>query len=105
MELEIIWAEFSEFQLDKIFEYYKKEANFDIALEIIEGILNEPEILRKNPFVGQKEPLLKERTIEYRYLVYKSFKIIYSVDEKNAKIKIADVFGTRQFPDKIKRKK
>lgn len=61
MELEIIWSEFSEFQLDKIFEYYEKEESLNVALEIIEAILNEPEILRKSPFVGQKEPLLKER--------------------------------------------
>ncbi len=86
----MVWI--SEFQLDGIFEYYEKEASLNIALEIIEGILNEPEILRKSPFVGQKEPFLKERKIEYRYLVYKSFKIIYSVDEKNAEIKIADIF-------------
>ena len=105
MDLEIIWSEFSEFQLDKIFEYYEREASLNVALEIIEGILTEPEILRKSPFVGQKEPLLKEREIEYRYLVYKSFKIIYSVDEKQREVKIADVFGTRQFPSKIKRSK
>ncbi|MGM0635889.1 MAG: type II toxin-antitoxin system RelE/ParE family toxin [Bacteroidota bacterium] len=105
MDYEIIWSELSESELDKIFEYYKKEASINIALEVIQGILVKPEILRQSPFVGQKEPLLKERETEYRYLVYKSFKIIYSVDEKNKEIKIADVFGTRQFPLKIKRAK
>lgn len=105
MDLEIIWSEFSEFQLDKIFEYYEREVSLNVALKIIEDILNEPEILRKSPFVGQKEPLLKEREIEYRYLVYKSFKIIYSVNETQKEVKIADVFETRQFPSKIKRSK
>ena len=105
MEYEVIWSEFSEFQLDEIFEYYENETSLSVAIEIIQGILNKPEILRKSPFIGQKEPLLKERKIEYRYLVLKSFKIIYSVDEKNAEIRVADVFDTRQFPEKIKRTK
>lgn len=103
--MEIIWSEFSEEQLDKIFEYYEKEASINTALKIIQDILSEPEILRNTPFIGQKEPLLKEREIEYRYLIYKSFKIIYSVDEKQKAVKIADVFDTRQFPPKMKRMK
>lgn len=103
MEFEIIWSEFSEFQIDKIFEYYQKEASLNVALKLVEGILNAPEVLRKSPFIGQKELLLQERKNEYRYLVFKSFKIIYTLDEENREIKIADIFGTRQFPLKIKK--
>lgn len=79
----------------------KKNASERVAIEIAQGLLNEPERLKKKPFIGQKEGLLKERKISYRYLVFKNYKIIYSVDEKNGFIKIADVFGTRQKPNKI----
>lgn len=53
--------------------------------------------------IGQVEELLKERQIEYRYLVFKNYKLIYSIDTKNELIKIAAVFDTRQYPLKLKR--
>jgi hypothetical protein len=59
----------------------------------------------KTPLIGQKEELLKQREIHYRYLIFKNYKLIYSVDMENGFIKIADVFDTRQNPPKIKRTK
>ncbi|HTO34621.1 MAG TPA: hypothetical protein VLZ72_00165 [Flavobacterium sp.] len=55
------------------------------------------------PFIGQEEELLKKRKIKYHYLVYKNYKLIYSVDEQKGFIKIADVFDTRQNPAKMNR--
>ena len=105
MKLEIIWSEFAETQLDEIYEYYKKEASTRIAKKLLKGIINEPKKLIKTPFIGQEEELLKQREIHYRYLVFKNYKLIYSVDTENGFIKIADVFDTRQNPPKIKRTK
>ncbi|MEQ8478044.1 type II toxin-antitoxin system RelE/ParE family toxin [Fulvivirga sp.] len=103
--MKTIWSEFAESQLDEIFEYYQGKVSPKIALELINGIINEPEKLAKSPYIGQEEELLKEREIEYRYLVYKNYKLIYSVDKTNGFIKIADVFDTRQNPPKLKRTK
>jgi len=55
--------------------------------------------------MGQTEFLLENRIIKYHYLVESNYKIIYSVDEENQLIKIADVFDTRQNPKKIDREK
>jgi|SRR5680860_1823482 len=101
MDLEVIWSDFAEKKLDDIFEYYEENAGNRIANEMIQSLINEPKRLEKDPFIGQKEELLKERKITYRYLIFKHYKIIYSVDEKHGFIKIADVFGTRQKPTKI----
>ena len=101
MKFEVVWAEFAEKQLDKIFLFYHDSAGREVAVKLVSEILLEPDRLKINPFVGQLEPLLKEKPISYRYLVYKSFKIIYSVDENEKQIKIADVFDTRQKPEKI----
>jgi plasmid stabilization system protein ParE len=103
MKLEIIWSEFAEFQLDDIFEYYKVSISF--AKKLLKEIINEPEKLINSPLIGQVEELLKGRSIEYRYLVLKNYKLIYSIDSKNKFIKIADVFGSRQYPEKLKRTK
>ena len=64
-----------------------------------------PENLVHNPRIGAKEGLLDSRVIEYRYIIVGNHKIIYSIDEQNCKIKIADVFDTRQNPIKISEEK
>ncbi|WP_194766777.1 type II toxin-antitoxin system RelE/ParE family toxin [Tamlana sp. I1] len=105
MNFKIIWSSFSETQLDEIFEYYEKKASLKVATKIVTGIIEESEKLIKASFIGQEEELLKERKVHYRYLVFKNYKLIYSVDEKKGFIKIADVFDTRQNPPKMKRTK
>lgn len=105
MDFKIIWSDFSETQIDEIYEYYEKKASSKVASKIVTGIIKESEKLIKSSFIGQEEELLKNREILYRYLVFKNYKVIYSVDKKNGFIKIADVFDTRQNPSKIKRTK
>lgn len=103
--MKIIWSEFAEIQLDEIFEYYKKNANINVAKKLVKGIISEPDKLIKSPLIGQKELFLKHREIEYRYLIFRNYKLIYSVDFEKEFIKIADVFDTRQNPIKLKRNK
>ncbi|MFC4632411.1 type II toxin-antitoxin system RelE/ParE family toxin [Dokdonia ponticola] len=105
MVLKIIWSAFAETQLNEIYTYYEKKASPRIARKIVRGIINEPKKLIKTPHIGQEEELLKQRKNQYRYLVFKNYKLIYSVDVENGFIKIADVFDTRQYPPKIKRTK
>ena len=105
MNFKIIWSDFSETQLDEVYEYYEKKASLKVATKIVTGIIKESEKLINASFIGQEEELLKDREIKYRYLVFKNYKVIYSVDEQNGFIKIADVFDTRQNPPKIKRTK
>ncbi|MUP47239.1 type II toxin-antitoxin system RelE/ParE family toxin [Gramella sp. BOM4] len=103
MKLEVIWSKFAERQLDEIFEYYYENASPGIARKLIQDLLKEPNRLKKDLKIGQIEEFLKDRKITYRYLLFKNYKIIYSIDTKNGFIKIADVFDTRQHPLKIKR--
>lgn len=105
MPFQIIWSQFAESQLDEIFEYYKKEASTRVAKKLLKAILSEPQKLINTPYLGQEEDLLKSREIQYRYILRKNYKLIYSVDKENSFIKIADVFDTRQNPPKIKRTK
>lgn len=103
--MKIIWSKFAETQLDEIYAYYEKEVNARVAKKIIIGIINESKKLIKSPLIGQEEELLKDRSIHYRYFVFKNYKLIYSVDDTNRLIKISDVFDTRQNPPKLKRTK
>lgn len=55
--------------------------------------------------MGPREPLLRHRPIEYRFIIVSNYKIIYSLDDEKQLIKIADVFDTRLDPQKIRRAK
>jgi len=103
MQKRIIWSEFAETQLDDIFDYYKNKASSAIATKLIRGIINAPKKLLKAPFIGKEEELLKNRKDQYRFLVFKNYKLIYSVDQEESLIKIVDVFDARQNPIKLKR--
>lgn len=105
MGLKIIWSEFAEKQISEIYKFYENKAGSRIAKSLIKGIINEPKKLLKTAYIGQEESLLKKRKIQYRYLVFKNYKIIYSVDKEEGVIKIADIFDTRQNPPKIQREK
>lgn len=105
MKLQVIWSEFAETQLDEIYDYYKKKASSRVAKKLVKEIVNAPNMLIKTPQIGQKEELLLQRETEYRYLVFKNYKLIYSVETENGLIKIADVFDTRQNPPKLQRTK
>ena len=105
MSFKIIWSNFAEIQIDSIFEYYLENASVDVANKIIKEIISEPNKIILIPELTQREDLLLDRENEYRYLICKNYKIIYSIDQKHNLIKIADVFDTRQNPTKIKRTK
>ena len=101
MELEVYWTQFAEDKLTDIFEYYKFKAGIIVAQKLVNSIINESLKLSKNPFIGQKEELLIDRIQDYRYFVFKNYKIIYWVDEINNVILVSHVFDTRQNPIKM----
>ena len=105
MELNIYWTEFSEKELEKIFDYYHKKASYQVAKKIVDGIYNETQKLSRQPEIGQFEELLKIRKQGFRYLVYSNYKIIYWINKIENRIEINDVFDSRQNPTKIERTK
>ena len=105
MGFKIIWSDFAETELDKIFEYYVENASLKVAKNIIEKIISEPNKIISHPEITQVEELLLDRENNYRYLICDNYKIIYSIYSDQKLIMIADVFDTRQNPTKIKRTK
>lgn len=105
MGLKVFWTAFAKKQLKIIFEYYKENTSKTVARKIIIGIVNETIILKKQPFQGQIEELLKSNSREIRYFIYKNYKLIYWFNNSKNQIEILDVFDTRQNPTKIDREK
>jgi plasmid stabilization system protein ParE len=101
MELEVYWTDFSKKELKNIFNYYKENTSLHVAKRLVIGITKETIKLKKQPNIGPVEEFLKEDSRDFRYLVYKNYKIIYLVNLKENRIDVFDVFDTRQNPMKI----
>ena len=105
MKWEVVWSRFAEIQLTSIFKYHSEKASAEVATKIARNLILRVDKLTENPYIGQMEGLLSGRKESYPYLVHTNYKIIYSVDEENKLIKVADVFDTRQNPVKLRRNK
>ena len=105
MAIKVFWTNFAKKELRKIFDYYKIKTSPRIAKNLVQGIVEKGNSLDFQTGIGQKEELLLDRPQEFRYLVYKSYKIIYYFNEEKNRIEINDVFDVRQYPLKIQRKK
>lgn len=103
MELTVFWTEFAKDKLDEIFEYYKRKSkSVKVARKLVDSIIDQTIGLEKQPYIGQKEEHLSDRPQNFRYLVFKSYKIIYWINESKNRIDIAHVFDTRQDPLRIR---
>ena len=101
MKFEVYWLEFAISKLDDIYDYYTVKASKKIAKSLTDGIINKTIQLINQPFIGQIEENLITRPEEFRYLLYKNYKIIYWVNTDLNRIEIVNIFDTRQNPDKL----
>ena len=101
MGLNIYWTDFAKAELKEIFDFYSENVSLKVAKNIVQGIVERTFLLSFQPEMGAIEPLLRNREIIFRYLVYRNYKIIYWYNLKKNRIDIADVFDTRQNPIKI----
>ena len=103
MELKIFWTDFARKVLQQIFDYHKEHAGVNTARKLTSGIVKATLNLRKQPEIGQREELVLHPEMQFRYIIYKNYKIIYRIVSSEESILILDVFNTRQNPVKIKR--
>lgn len=102
MGLKVSWSQFAIYKLKEIKHYYKTTANTRVAKKMIEGIVGTTVHLSQNPFMGQEEILLQGKfNQEFRYLVFRQYKIIYTVNTQGDRIDIVNVFDCRQNPTKM----
>ena len=101
MGLTVYWTQFAENKLDDIFEYYKFKAGIKVAQTLINGIVDISFTLEFNAYGGQQEELLSKRIEDFKYLVFKNYKIIYWIDERKQVVYVSNIFDTRQNPLKL----
>ena len=105
MAIKVYWTQFAKTELKSIFDYYKINASLKIASSLVTGIIDKGDTLSSLVAVGQKEEFLADRKEEFRYLIFKNYKIIYWINKNKNRVEITDVFDVRQNPLKLKRQK
>ena len=99
----IVWSEFAEWNLDQIYGYIlSKSLSQRLAKRYMLKLILRVEQLQEFPFSGRKELLLTKLGKDFRYLVFKDYKIIYFV--QNSAIYISDIFHSKLSPEKIKKR-
>ena len=86
-------------QIGEIFRYGKKKFGTSTALKYKEAIRHTILHLKQHPFMGSIEGNLSDTKHEYRYLLVKPYKIIYSV--KDETVRIHFFWHTSQDPDTL----
>lgn len=97
--MKVVWTDFAEYQLHKIYIFLYENTNDEVASRIILRIINATKILASFPAMGTREKEEYVGNLEYRYLIEGHYKIVYQSFEKE--IVIQDVFDSRQDPSKI----
>ena len=94
--MKVFFTRQSDKHLEDIYQYYLSKSE-QVAVDIYNQILEEIEILKKQPYVATIEPLLLGRIYPYRGLIVRRlFKVIYYVE--NETIIVADIWDCRQDP-------
>lgn len=101
MDFSILLSANAKIRLLEIIEYYDSVNSLSYGKKLVRELIKETKRLHSTPYIGQKEPLLIKRQSIYRYLIFKNYKILYSVNKQTSTVLIADVFDTRQNPDKL----
>jgi len=101
MEIKVLWSDTSLIQLQEIFDYHKLKASVSVARKIVKGLVEKSILLEANPLIGIKEPLLADRSFEYRFFIENNYKIIYRFNDNI--VRIVSIFDCRKNPQKLEK--
>ena len=74
----ILWSDFAINQLKDIFDYHLIYATRNIAQKLTQKIIDATIILENNPKIGRNEVLFETRSQEFRFIIVKNYKIIWT---------------------------
>ena len=95
--MKVVWTELAADKWEQIATYIFTEFGFEAVEEYREETQQYEDAILTNPQIGAIEPLLYNRSYEYRsVVVHRKTKMVYYVDGET--IVIANVWDTRQEP-------
>ena len=97
--MEVTWTQTALNQFRKAVSRSREEFGDIVAENFRLKALETVRPLKDHPQMGHPEPLLKDKKFEYRYLLFKRYKILYRLTKE--KIYIIRFFHTSQNPNKL----
>ncbi|MDR0232131.1 MAG: type II toxin-antitoxin system RelE/ParE family toxin [Dysgonamonadaceae bacterium] len=86
-------------RLDEIFDWIKTTNNENAAVKVYNSILDELEILEKQPEIAAIEPTLEDLPQQFRSLVVnRKYKAVYYIEKQHDTVFVATIWDCRQNP-------
>ncbi len=100
-EYKVVIADFAFESIRKTHDFLKNFSKTN-ADKQVSDLLKHSKKLQTLPRKNPLEPSLQQAAVEYRFLLFKNFKIIYTILEDEKIVLLVMVFDTRQQPGKLK---
>ena len=89
-------------RLDEIFDWVKTTSSESAAAKVYNSILDELEILEKQPRIAALETALADLPKQFRSLIInRKYKAVYYIEEQKNTVFIATIWDCRQNPDNL----
>ena len=89
-------------KLDEIFDWVKTTNSENAAVKIYNSILDELEILEKQPRIAAIEPMLEDFPKQFRSLIInKKYKAVYYIEEQRNTVFVTTIWDCRQNLDNL----
>jgi len=89
----------AERSLNHIYQYFLEEVSPEVAVKIVDRVLDRIELLEENYQRGRLVEELRLLNQGHRYVIEGPFKIIYKVID--ASVFVTDIFSMYQNPERI----
>lgn len=96
----VIWSDEAITDLEIIYDFVSIQSQ-KAAQGIIEAILRRSKQLEDFPESGARHENLKNRQLEYRFLIEGNYKIVYRYQPEIHTVYITVIFDTRKNPEKL----
>lgn len=97
MVIPIQFTDFSKSKLQKIHRYYSDNVSSAVAAKLVQSIISSTKILATFPKSGKQELFYSDRYGVVRSVQYKSFKVLYVVQE--TRVSVVNIFDARRDPE------
>jgi plasmid stabilization system protein ParE len=89
-------------RLDEIFDWIKTTNSENSAAKVYNSILDELEILEKQPEIAAIEPILEGLPKQFRSLIVnRKYKAVYYIEKQSNTVFVATIWDCRQDPDNL----
>ncbi len=100
---QVIITDFALKELQNIYDYISDKASENIAISVIDNIVQQIQLLEITPKIGRITEELKALNLGHRHFIVGHYKVIYRISGTEI-VYITDIFDCRQHPKKIERR-